>query len=301
MRMATEQVIERHAMLPVHQGNAVTGEAPLWDAPTETLWWIDIQGQRLLGFSPTSGREQVHNLPSMPGLIVARQTGGLVVGLEDGLHAFDPATGLGERLVAVEPDDTRTRLNDGKADPAGRVWFGSMDKTDSGAPIGSLYRLDLNGAVHRHRGDVAVPNAIAFAPDGRTFYFADSRSGTIEAFTYDPETGEADASRLFVRYEKGESPDGTCVDSQGALWIAVIGGSRLERRLPDGTLDTVIRLPVSRPTMPMLGGRDRHTLFVTSQRQYLSREQLRVEPFAGDLLAVRVDVPGPSDPFLASI
>jgi sugar lactone lactonase YvrE len=299
--MATRQVIERHAMLPVHQANAVTGEAPLWDPGTETLWWIDIEGQRLLGFSPEGGREQAHNLPSMPGLIVARRTGGLVIGLEDGLHAVESAQGLGERLVAVEPDDARTRLNDGKADPAGRVWFGSMDKTGCGATIGSLYRLDLNGAVDRYRRDVGIPNAIAFAPDGRTLYFADSRTRTVEAFSYDPETGEPGASRLFVRYEEGESPDGTCVDSQGALWIAVIGGSRLERRLPDGSLDTIVRLPVSRPTMPMLGGRDKRTLFVTSQRRYLSREQLQAEPFAGDLLAVRVDVPGPSTQFSASI
>jgi sugar lactone lactonase YvrE len=301
MMIAPRQVIERQAVLPVHQANAVTGEAPLWDATTETLWWIDIQGQRLLGFSPESGREQAQNLPSMPGLIVARRRGGLLLGLEDGLHAFDPATGLGERLVAVEADDARTRLNDGKADPAGRVWFGSMEKTDSGAPIGSLYRVDRNGALDRYRGDVAIPNAIAFAPDGKTFYFADSRRRAVEAFTYDPEAGELGASRLFVRYEEGEAPDGTCVDSEGALWIAVIGGSRLERRLPDGTLDAVIRLPVSRPTMPMLGGRDRQTLFVTSQRHYLTREQLKAEPFAGDLLALRVDIPGPADPFLASI
>ena len=299
--MAARQLIERQAVLPVHQANAVTGEAPLWDATTETVWWIDIQGQRLLGFSPETGREQAYNLPSMPGFVVARRTRGLAVGLEDGVYAFDSAKGLGERLVAVEPDDNRTRLNDGKADPAGRVWFGSMDKTEAGPPIGSLYRLDLDGAVYCHRRDVAVPNAIAFALDGMTFYFADSPTRTIETFAYDPETGEPSTSRLFVRYEEGEAPDGTCVDSQGALWIAVIGGSRLERRLPDGTLDTVVRLPVSRPTMPMLGGRDGHTLFVTSQRQYLSREQLRAEPLAGDLLAVRVDVPGPSNQFLASI
>jgi sugar lactone lactonase YvrE len=299
--MATPQVIEQHAVLPVHEANAVTGEAPFWDARTETLWWIDIEGRRLLGFSPESGREQVYNLPSMPGLLAGRQTGGLVVGLEDGLYGFDPAQGLGERLVAVEQDDARTRLNDGKADPAGRMWFGSMEKSGSGAPIGSFYRLDPSGAVHRHRGGIAVPNAISIAPDGRTLYFADSHARIIEAFPYDPATGEAGAGRPFVRYEEGELPDGTCVDSQGALWIAVIGGSRLERRLPDGSLDTIVKLPVSRPTMPMLGGRDGHTLFITSQRCYLGRDQLEAEPWAGDLLAVRVEVPGLSTPFMAKI
>jgi sugar lactone lactonase YvrE len=139
---------------------------------------------------------------------------------------------------------------------------------------------------------VAVPNAIAFAPDGKTFYFADSRTRTVEAFIYDPETGEPHARRKFVRYDEGEAPDGACTDAEGALWIAVVGGSRLERRLPDGSLDTIVELPVSRPTMPMLGGRDGCTLFVTSQRRFLSRERLKAEPLAGDLVAVRAEVPG---------
>jgi sugar lactone lactonase YvrE len=290
--MSARKIIARHAVLPVHQANALTGEAPFWDASTGTLWWIDIQGQRLLGLSPDTGREQVHNLPGMPGLVAARREGGLVLGLEDGLYAFDPAEGLGDRLVGVEPDDQRTRLNDGKTDPAGRLWFGTMDKSGTGAEIGSLYRLDPDGTLRAQRRNVAVPNAIAFAPDGKTFYFADTRTRIVEVFTYDPETGEPHASREFVRYDQGEAPDGACTDAEGALWIAVVGGSRLERRLPDGLLDTVVELPVSRPTMPMLGGHDGRTLFVTSQRRFLSRERLQAEPLAGDLLAVRVEVPG---------
>jgi sugar lactone lactonase YvrE len=299
--MEARKVIARHAVLPVHQANALTGEAPFWDASTGTLWWIDIQGQRLLGFSPDTGREQVHNLPTMPGLVAARRAGGLVLGLEDGLYAFDPTDGLGDRLVAVEEDDQRTRINDGKVDPAGRLWFGTMDKTGSGAEIGSVYRVDPDGTLRAQRRNVAVPNAIAFAPDGKTFYFADSRTRTVEAFIYDPETGEPHARREFVRYDEGEAPDGACTDAEGALWIAVVGGSRLERRLADGSLDTIVELPVSRPTMPMLGGRDGCTLFVTSQRRFLSRERLKAEPLAGDLVAVRAEVPGLLDAMPAII
>lgn len=277
--------------MAVQQANAMTGEAPFWDQQTARLWWIDIQGQRLLGYGPSDGHEEVHNLPSMPGLVAARRSGGLVIGLEDGLYAFDPAMGLGERLLAVEADDPRTRLNDGKPDLAGRLWFGSMDKTGSGAPIGSLYCADGNGVIHLQRRSVAVPNAIGFSPDGTTFFFADSRTRTLEASAYDVRTGGINGTRMFVRYPEGEAPDGICVDREGALWIAVVGGSRLERRLPDGTLDTVVELPVSRPTMPMLGGADGQTLFVTSQRRGLTLERLRAEPFAGDLLALRVDTP----------
>ena len=284
------KVIDRHAVAAVHQANALTGEAPFWDRRAGTLWWIDIQGQRLLGFSPETGRKQTHNLPSMPGLVAAREEG-LMLGLEDGLYAFDPDNGLGPRLVPVEPDDARTRINDGKADGRGRLWFGTMDKTGSGEPIGCLYRLEVDGSLHLHRRDVGIPNGIAFAPNGKTFYFTDSRTRAVEAMTYDTASGQVSNERTFLHYDGPEAPDGACVDAEGAVWIAVVNGSRVERRLPDGTLETVVELPVSRPTMPVLGGSDGRTLFVTSQRRFLSAERLKAEPLAGDLLSVRVDVP----------
>jgi sugar lactone lactonase YvrE len=289
--MPQPRVISRNDVIAVHAGNAVTGEAPFWDAPRGALWWIDIQGQRLLAWYPQSAREEVRNLPLMPGLIASCADGRLLLGLEDGLYPFDPAHGLQERLVAVEADDPRTRLNDGKPDPAGRLWFGTMERLGSGEPIGRLYRLDTDGRLDVIRQNIRVPNAIAFAPDGRTFYFADSRERAVQAFAYDAAKGEIGSARIFVHYDETEIPDGTCVDAEGALWIAVIGGSRIERRLADGTLDTIVELPVSRPTMPMLGGADGRTLFVTSQRRFLSREQLAREPLAGGLLAIRVEVP----------
>ena len=154
--MTGPRVIRRDAVIPVHEANALTGEVPCWDARNGRLWWADIQGQRLLGFSPASGRQETHNLPGMLGLIVLRAAGGLVLGLEDGLYPFDPATGLGRRLVAVEADDARTRLNDGAADASGRLWFGTMDKTGSGEPIGGLYCL-ADGVVRRVRSNVQHP------------------------------------------------------------------------------------------------------------------------------------------------
>ena len=290
--MTTPRIITRDSVVAVHHANALTGEVPCWDASCETVWWVDIQGQRLLGFSPRNGREQEHNLPGMPGLVVLRRGGGLVIGLEDGLYPFDPATGLGARLAAVEADDTRTRINDGAVDAAGRLWFGTMDKTGSGQPIGKLYCLSADLSSHVVRTDVGVPNATAFSPDGRTFYFADTPTGRIEACDYDVESATLGRSRTFASYQDGERPDGVCVDAEGALWIAIVGGGRLERRLADGTLDTIVELPVSRPTMPALGGSDGRTMFITSQRRFLDAAQLAAQPSAGDLLMTRAEVPG---------
>lgn len=299
--MTQSCLVEKGNVIAVHEANALTGEVPCWDARSGILWWADIQGQRLLGFSPATGRHEVHNMPGMLGLIVLRKAGGLVLGLEDGLYPFDPASGLGERLLAVEADDARTRVNDGCPDRAGRLWFGTMDKTGSGEPIGSLYCLDLDGTLRRIRSAVRIPNAINFSPDGRIFYWADSRNRVIEACDYDLASGALGSPRVFARYPDGEVPDGACVDAEGALWIAIVGGARLERRSADGTLDRVIELPVSRPTMPLLGGPDGRMLFVTSQRRFLGADRLAREPLAGDLMVVEGDFTGASAPNLAAI
>jgi L-arabinonolactonase len=286
--MTRTATILSSAAQAVHRANAVTGECAYWDSRSGFVWWIDIQGQRVLGYAPGTGEERTFNMPSMPGLLAGRRQGGMLVGLEDGIHEFDPASGLGAHLVAVEADDPLTRVNDGKPDIAGRLWFGTMDKSGRAAPFGALYRLDPDLRVTRMREKVGVPNGIAFSPDGKTMYFADSTTHTIEAIDYDPATGEQGTSRVFVKYPDGLIPDGTCVDSDGGVWIAVVEGGRIERRLPEGTLDRIVEVPVSRPTMPEIGGPDGETLFVTSQRRVLSREKLIRETLAGDLLAVRI-------------
>jgi sugar lactone lactonase YvrE len=284
----------------LHHARAMTGEAPCWDARTGILWWIDIQGQRLLGHRPAGGVNLEYALPSMPGLVVCRRQGGLILGLEDGLYPFALESGLGMRLVAVEADDPRTRINDGKPDPRGRLWFGTMDKTGAGTPIGALYRLDLDGKLERVRSDIRIPNAIDFSPDGSCFYFCDTRTHRIERFAYALADGTLGPATTLATYPDTVSPDGICVDREGGVWIALVDAARLERRLPDGTLDTVVELPVSRPTMPMLGGSDGRTLFVVSQRRFLSASQLASQPLAGDLLALRVRIPA-KEACLASI
>lgn len=279
-------------VLPVQMADALTGESPFWDEARGTLWWIDIQGQRLLGFEPASGRMSSYRLPLMPGFVVSFAQHGLVLGLEDGIYPFDPATGVGERLFAVEEDLPANRLNDGKTDSAGRLWFGSMDKTGNGAPVGALYSLTPKGSLRRHRSKIRIPNAIAFSPCDNTFYFTDSRSQLVEAFDYDVASGTFGNGRAFARFTGDEHPDGACTDADGCVWIAVVNGLRVERRRPDGTVDVVVELSVSRPTMPMLGGRDRRTLFITSQRRFLSTEKLKREALAGQLLATRVSFGG---------
>jgi L-arabinonolactonase len=138
------------------------------------------------------------------------------------------------------------------------------------------------------------------SPDGTRFYFVDSRTHTIEAMPYDVASGKPGPSSVFAKYPENFIPDGSCIDAEGCLWVALIGAGRIERRRPDGSIDGGVDLPVSRPTMPHIGGADGRTMFVTSQRRFLTREGLAAEKLAGDLLALRVPVSA-RPPLLAGI
>ncbi len=184
-----------------------------------------------------------------------------------------------------------TRVNDGKPDATGRMWFATMDKTGRFQPIGSLYCVDLDGTLRRERSNIHIPNGIDFSTDGRRMYFANTHQRIVEVMDYDQATGTAATARVFATFPEPLLPDGCCIDAEDCIWIAVIGGSRIERRRPDGSIDTIIELPVSRPTMPILGGADGRTMFITTQRRLLDPDQIAAQPLAGDLLAVRVDVP----------
>ena len=285
------RVVHRNDVYVAQSANAVTGEVPYWDEASTALWWVDIQGQRLIGHRPADDGMIVHNLPSMPGMLTGRRSGGMVIGLEDGLYAADPDSGLGAKLIDVESDKPLNRINDGKADARGRLWFGTLDKTGQFLPQGALYRLDLDGSLAKVRADMRIPNAIDFSPDGKRMYVADSHERRIDVMDYDLSAGVAGQPRPFLETPDGTLPDGCCIDAEGAMWVAIIGGGRVERRLPDGSLHTIVELPVSRPTMPMLGGPDGRTLFVTCQRRLLGPEALKREPLSGSLIAVRVEVP----------
>lgn len=281
-----------HPFEIVHDAMALTGEAPIWDARRGTLWWLDIQGQRLLGYRPGLAPHAPVPLPGMPGLIALASDGNLVLGLEDGLHLFVPERRSLSPIAAVEADRPQNRLNDGKPDRDGRLWFGSMDKTGTGGAVGALYCRHPDGRLDRVLEGITVPNAIAIAPEGTTLYFADSPDRQIIAFDLDRRTGALSGRRVFARYPEGEKPDGACLDSEGGLWVAVIDGWRVDHFTADGALAASYPTPVARPTMPAFGGPDMRTLFVTSQRRFLDAAALLAQPAAGALVATRTDHSG---------
>jgi sugar lactone lactonase YvrE len=275
------------------------GEAPCWVAATGQLYWVDLRRPALHRLDPAGGRVTTWPMPEVIGAVVPRRSGGVVVALKHGIHGFDPATATLTAIALVEDGPPANRLNDAKCDAAGRLWCGSM--WDFGIETsGGLHRIDADGAVSRVRDRVTVANAIAFAPDRRTIYFADTRVGTIECADYDVATGVVGAWSVFAAADAAPGrPDGATVDADGYLWNARYQGGCLARFAPDGRLDRLIELPVSQPTSCAFGGPDLRTLYVTSAWQKLPPERRAAEPLAGSLLALDAGVAGLVEPGFA--
>jgi len=269
------------------------GESPVWDAREGRLWFVDLRDTPAIhALHPVHGTEQRWSMPEDIGCIVPGSDGVLVAGLRSGFATFDPASGALDYFLDPEPGRATNRLNDGKCDAHGRLWCGSMNP-DSALAEGSLYALEGRARCTRVLDEWLTPNGIAWSPDARTMYVADTRRGTIDAFAFDADEGTLSARRVFADLAAlAGGPDGACVDREGCLWSAIFDGGALLRLTPDGRIDRVVRMPVSKPTSCAFGGDDYRTLFVTTASRGLSASRLAAEPLAGRVLALDVGVAG---------
>lgn len=278
---------------------SLLGESPLWHPDEQVLYWVDIPGLQLNRFNPADGRHDEWHFTSEPACCVPLLGGGLLLAMRDGLWRFDPATGQRQRIARPPYDPARQRFNDGKVDAQGRFWIGTID--DQRLPAAALYRLDRGGLAKVDDG-ITVSNGLAFSPDGRTLYWADTKAHLIQAFDVDGHDGSLSRRRVFRQFSAradgqplstyGGRPDGAAVDAEGAYWVAMFEGQRLLRLAPDGALLAELPLPVRCPTMPCFGGADLKTLYITTARDKRPAEELAAQPLAGCVLQLRVDVPG---------
>jgi sugar lactone lactonase YvrE len=278
---------------------SIAGESPFWHPGEQALYWVDIAGHKLNRFTPRTAEHQDWSFPTEVACAAPRPDGGVVLGLRDGIFRFDPATGERVRIVKAPYDQKRLRFNDGKADPQGRFWVGTIH--DERLPKGSLYCLTPD-SLDRIVDDVANSNGLGWSPDGRTMYWTDTKLSTVFAFDFEPQSGDLSRRRVFASFppkpeggslaDYGGRPDGGAVDSEGCYWAACFEGQRLARFAPDGTLLRSVPLPVRCPTMPCFGGDDLRTLYVTTSREKRPEQELADQPWAGQVLQCRVDVPG---------
>ena len=263
-------------------------EGPVWDGQNNVLWFVDILDQLVLRFDPASRRVTRFPMPAQVGSLGLVADGRLIVALRTGIHLFDPRTGGLEFLVHPEPEPATNRLNDGKVGPDGNFWVGSLDDRPDRQPVAALYRITPDGTSTRIVGEIRCSNGLAWSPDGRIMYHADSRGPYVQAFDFDPSTGSASNPRQLLSFTEADGlPDGAAVDVDGFYWSAGITAGVLNRISPDGRIVERIKLPVVAPTMPCFGGADHRTLFITS----LTSARLGARE-AGSLISLEIDVPG---------
>jgi sugar lactone lactonase YvrE len=276
------------------------GESPFWHPQERALYWCDIPGRRVNRFRPLDGQWTHWDVPSEPACAAPLRGGGLLLAMRDGLWRFDTVSG--ERsLVAPPPyDPALERFNDGKADALGRFWAGTIYEPRDPARA-ALYLYEAGG-WRRMAGDIVNSNGLAWSPDGRTLYWADTRGHCIRTFAMNLDRAELSAPQLLAQFDPrqpgqsldayGGRPDGAAVDAEGAYWCAMYEGQRLLRLSPEGRVLRELRLPVRCPTMPCFGDDDLRTLYVTTAREGRPADELAAQPWAGQVLRLRVDVPG---------
>lgn len=276
---------------PVWELQAELGEGPVWIERDRALWFVDIKKQDIHRFDPSSGDRRSFKAPEQVGFILPAEGGGFVAGLQSGLFRFDDRTGAFDSLVQVEPGHSDNRLNDGVIDPAGRVWFGTMDNREK-TKTGAFYCYDRGQLSQTGIDQITITNGPAVSPDGRTLYLVDTLAGTIQAADIHDD-GSLGRPRPFVKIGHAEGhPDGPTVDSQGCVWIALYNGWEVRRYSPVGDLLQTVRFPVANITKIAFGGDDLRTVFATTARQLLKPDDIARQPLIGSLFSFRVDVPG---------
>jgi sugar lactone lactonase YvrE len=268
----------------VADAGCVLGEGPVWDGRSRTLYWVDIKNPAVHALDPRSGATRRWPMPAMIGAIGLRRQGGLVGAFKSGFAYIDLENDRVTAIVDLEADRPGNRFNDGKVDPAGRFWAGSMDDGER-KPSGDLYRLGPDLAVERFAIGFVVTNGIDWSYDGRTLYFVDSAARRILAYGFDMAAGQPGAPKLFAAVSEG-FPDGLTVDADDHVWSAHWNGGRVTRYRPDGTVERVIAMPVPLCTSCCFGGPDLDTLYVTSASIGLDAEERRRAPLSGGVFAV---------------
>jgi sugar lactone lactonase YvrE len=275
----------------VLDAGADVGEGPVWDAATGGLIWVDITSSVVHVWYP-DGRWRSWQVPEHVGAAVPRAAGGMMLAVRSGFASL--ADDGSVRVVAmVEADDAGTRMNDGKCDPQGRFWAGTMAYAETPG-AGSLYRLDPDGAVHQVLTGLTISNGLGWSPDGTVMYYIDTASGGVDTFRFDAAAGAITGRRRLITVDPADgSPDGMTVDDEGCLWVALWGGGAVRRYRPDGTLDAVVPLPASQVTSCAFGGQDGGDLYITTAACGLSPRQRDAQSHAGGLFRCRPGVTGP--------
>ncbi|KAF3887533.1 SMP-30/gluconolactonase/LRE family protein [Tolypothrix bouteillei VB521301] len=276
------------------------GESPVWDATQKLLYWVDIYNYRVHQFNRATGHNSFFDVGDVVGCIGLAGANRLIMAQRDRLAFLNTQTGDITPIIQVEADKPNNRFNDGKCDPQGRFWFGSMSQEKSQA---SLYRYDPDNSLHLMETGLTVTNGMGWSSNGKTFYLTDSDQQKIFAYDFDSQSGKISNRRIFVDLtHESFFPDGLTVDSEGNIWSAMWEGGCVIRFDSTGKEVLRIRLPVKSPTNCTFAGEDLKLLYITTASVGLSQAEIDKSVSSGDLFEVQTDIVGlPSYHFQSSI
>lgn len=269
------------------------GEGPLWITQLGCFFWVDIEKGNLHRYHLATEQLEIRHFPHRLAVVLEGQIGKLILGLDRKLVRYDWETEVIEELCEVESDLTLNRFNDGKVDPKGRIWIGTLSTLfTEGA--GSLYRIGPDLQPKVQLTNLTISNGMAWTADQQTFYFIDTPTKKIQEFAFDPKTGAIEFRRIAVEIPEGLGfPDGMCIDREGMLWVAHYAGSGVYRWNPNtGQLLDKIELPVPHVTSCCFGGENLDLMLITTAQENLTADDLEKYPQSGDVFLVSVEVGG---------
>jgi sugar lactone lactonase YvrE len=269
---------------------AELGEGPLWDARGACLYFVDILRGRVHRFEPATSALRSYDVGRMVGAVALTDGDDVMLAVQGGFARLDLQSGSIRVVAEIDAACSDLRFNDGKCDPAGRLWAGTM-ALDERPGAGALYRLDPDGAIHCMIRDVTISNGLDWRDDRAAMYFIDSPTRSIDVFDFDLTGGNIRNRRPFVSIPRDDGvPDGMTLDAEGFVWVALWGGGAVHRYAPDGRRDMVVRVPTRYPTSCTFGGSDLGDLYITTAHLKLTPTERAEQPHAGGLFVVR---PGP--------
>jgi sugar lactone lactonase YvrE len=273
---------------------AALGEGAIWNPLTARLNLVDISGKKVHEYDPGTRALRSWSTLEKVSTVVPRRSGGLVVALAGSIAALNTANGEVTFLAKpAEHDPAQCRFNDGKCDPQGRLWAGTMSVTEKKGQ-GALYCFAPGASPRRVLTDIGISNGLVWSLDGTQFYYIDSLTAKIDAFDFDPASGNLTHRRTAFAVPDGQGlPDGSTLDAEGMLWICHWDGWRVSRWDPvRGVCLAVIKVDAPQVTSCAFGGPDLKTLYITSAREGMTAEQLAKAPASGGLFVCHPGVAG---------
>ncbi|MGJ8683716.1 MAG: SMP-30/gluconolactonase/LRE family protein [Nonlabens sp.] len=276
---------------------AQLGEGALWNVATQELYWVDIIGQNFHRYNPKTRINKSYELPSQVGTVVSYDENQVVVALEDRVSYLNLNNHTLTDIAAIPREEKGSRLNDGKVDPNGNLWVGSMSKGGEN-PTAQLYRVDSQGEVKVMLKDVRISNGIVWSKDAQTMFYIDTKKGNIRAYDYDKTTSEISNERVIVTIPESLGfPDGMAIDDNDNLWVGLWNGNGIAHyNSKTGELISKIEVPAHNVTSCAFGGSDLKTLYITTASVDMTAEEKIEYPLAGSVFSVRTNVKGVESP-----